>query len=284
MKKKRAIRSAWLLCLALAALPAAAQNESATQRHIDSLRQVVEDLAVRVHALEGGRTAESRPPATTTDDTYWRHKARARYFNIGYVSERLTLPQDGGKLRSDVGASLSWGRTYHLHRKPLLGMIRIGLDWTWLDANWAKYDLSYGGWNGGWDGDRYDPDRYPNNGYPYEDDWGRLDAHKADLGMAVGPSVTVSPIGDLKINVYGRIVPSCALTVFDGDVNARYATYFSAGGAVSWKVISMGVEGRWGKIKNAFSDDEDDYDWGYHGNRDLKTRAGAMRLYLSFRF
>lgn len=187
MKKKRAIRSAWLLCLALAALPAAAQNESTTQRHIDSLRQVVEDLAVRVHALEGGRTAESRPPATTTDDTYWRHKARARYFNIGYVSEKLTLPQDGGKLRSDVGASLSWGRTYHLHRKPLLGMIRIGLDWTWLDANWAKYDLSYGGWNGGWDGDRYDPDRYPNNGYPYEDDWGRLDAHKADLGMAVGP-------------------------------------------------------------------------------------------------
>lgn len=288
VKRSRAIRNAGLLCLALAALPVAAQaqDEGAAQRRIDSLQRVVEDLTARVRELEHkapkphethGAPKPHGPHGPHPHEAPEPRRApvpgprgeRARYFNIGYVSERLTLPQNAGKLRSDVGASLSWGRTYYLHRKPLPGTVRIGLDWTWLDAIWTKYDLSYGGWNA------------PGPVYPYEDD--RDDAHMVDLGMAVGPSVTVNPIGELKICVYGRIAPSCALTIYDEETTARYATYFSAGGAVSWNAISVGIEGRWGKIRNAFPGEDDDRP-GPHGTRDLKTRAGAMRLYLGFRF
>lgn len=31
---------------------------------------------------------------------------------------------------NDFGVSISWGKTYYLHKKPLLGMLKFGLDWS----------------------------------------------------------------------------------------------------------------------------------------------------------
>ena len=72
-------------------------------------------------------------------------------------------------------------------------------------------------------------------------------------------------------------------------MNAGYATFFNAGGAVSFNVISIGVEGRWGRASyNNFSlgalDEgmEDVSDVVETGKAKFKT--GSVRVYVSFRF
>ena len=95
-------------------------------RRLDSLQRAVEALSSRVEDTE--RTELNR--------AVW--KDRAKYFNLGYVRQKLADKTYGGELESDFGASLSWGKTYYLHRKPLFGMLEFGLDWSWMDINYAK--------------------------------------------------------------------------------------------------------------------------------------------------
>lgn len=100
-----------------------------TSRGWDSLQQVVSALSSRV---EDTQKAE-------LNRAVW--KDRAKYFNLGYVKQTLADRTYGGELKSDFGASLSWGKTYYLHRKPLFGMLKFGLDWSWMDINYAKFSL-----------------------------------------------------------------------------------------------------------------------------------------------
>ena len=44
-------------------------------------------------------------------------------------------------MKSDFGAAIVWGKTYYLHKKPLAGMIKFGIDWSWMDLNYAQYKL-----------------------------------------------------------------------------------------------------------------------------------------------
>ena len=70
------------------------------QSRLDSLQQVVNALSSRVEETE---TAE-------LNRAVW--KGRAKYFNLGYVRQTLADRTYGGELRSDLGASVSWGKTY----------------------------------------------------------------------------------------------------------------------------------------------------------------------------
>lgn len=98
-------------------------------REMDSLQTVVNTLNSRIQSAEQAEL----------DRAIWKN--RSKYFNIGYVSQKLTDKTYGGELKSDFGASLSWGKTYYLHKKPLFGMMKFGLDWSWLDINYAKSSL-----------------------------------------------------------------------------------------------------------------------------------------------
>ena len=186
-------------------------------RRLDSLQRAVEALSSRVEDTE--RTELNR--------AVW--KDRAKYFNLGYVRQKLADKTYGGELESDFGASLSWGKTYYLHRKPLFGMLKFGLDWSWMDINYAKSAI-----------EMFDESS--------SEDFSS-DVHQAEIGMQFGPSVTVNPVHHLKIGGYFRVTPSYSLLYMDETVHHHYVTFCNAGCTLAWKVVSLGVEWRWGTAK-----------------------------------
>lgn len=57
------------------------------------------------------------------------YKWRKKYVNLGFIN--TTMSQDGkSDLRSNYGASFTVGRTYFLHKKPIAGVFRFGIDAT----------------------------------------------------------------------------------------------------------------------------------------------------------
>lgn len=110
--------------------------------------------------------------------------------------------------------------------------------------------------------------------------------------MSVGPSVTINPVDELKANIYFRVTPSMSMLYAAEEFSTSYGTFFSFGGSVAWKAISLGLEGRWGNVKydSMFDlgelDDLADGD-GYSSSGDepsAKWKVGSMRFYVSLRF
>lgn len=155
------------------------------------------------------------------------------------------------KLNSDFAFSIGRGKTYYLHKKPLLGMIKFGLDWTFFDIAVAQYEEE--------------------DGLYTRDD---SDIYKGEISMQFGPSITVNPIDFLKVNLYFRYDPTYSM-MFNTDGNefkGNYGSYFNTGLAASYKVISLGYEYRWGST--SYKIDDENQTWKTSGNY----------VYISFRF
>lgn len=257
----------------------AASAQEASQYKLDSLNRALDELSTRVQQTE----------AAENNRAIW--KDRSKYFNLSYVKQTLSPDIDGwktlggGELKSDIGAALVWGKTYYLHRKPLARMIKFGLDWSWMDFNYAQYKLET------YDYDTNKPDSEK--------------AHQLEYGMQIGPSVTINPIHHLKVSAYFRVTPSYSMMYVNEEFYHHYATFCNTGFAVSWKVLSVGCEWRWGKANyNGLSVDLDDltgdYDESDFGNGSdidmpsvddvlvsldkVKLKTKSVRVYLSFRF
>lgn len=157
--KKLSLLAVSLLVVVASGVQAQNQSDEMTQR-LDSLQQVVNNMSNTNQELEQERL----------NRVVW--KDRAKYFNLGYVKQTLTDKSTGIELQSDFGVSLSSGKTYYLHKKPLAGMIKFGLDWTWMDLNYAKSTL---------------PELDPETGSVDESA-----VHQAEFSMQFGPSVTQS--------------------------------------------------------------------------------------------
>lgn len=114
---------------------------------------------------------------------------RAKYFNISYVKQSLSPADVDYKYNSSLGVAITNGRTYYLHKKPILGMIKFGIDWSFFDVNVAMYENEF------------------TDGYEVE----KENMYQAEVGMQIGPSVTVNPIDHLKVNGYFRVTPSYSM-------------------------------------------------------------------------
>lgn len=245
---------------------------------VDSLTQVVEELSNKVSDKE----EESLQKSIWND--------RAKYMNIGFVKQTLTSKDNDVKYKSSAGLSLTWGRTYYLHKKPILNMIKIGLDWSWIDFTYVKYSDVEEKYESEYDG----PDYGWNVDFSGEED---LDfgCHQLEYGMQLGPSITVNPVHHLKISTYFHFQPSGSVMLLDDEVYYGFVPFFNFGAAVAWKAISIGVEGRWGgtKYHGASVDDEADdtyYDDGDADVSDLvntftqRMRTKSFRVYFSLRY
>ena len=196
-------------------------------------------------------------------------KDRSKYFNLNYVNQKLSPDIDGwdklggGELKSDFGAAIVWGKTYYLHKKPLAGMIKFGIDWSWMDLNYAQYKV-----------EAYDYDT---------DELYSEKAHQLEYGMQIGPSVTINPVHHLEVSAYFRVTPSYSMMYLDDSFNSNFALFYSFGGSVAWKVISVGVEGRWGQAKyNGVSLEDADLE-GISSTK-TKLKTNSVRFYVGFRF
>ena len=281
-----------LLCiLALAGMPfmnlsAQVQTDSTThatdpalqeQQRSDSLTQVVQKLEEQVNDTQKQQRL----------DRVWQ---RSKYRNISFVKQ--SLQEEGGKgekWNSDFAFALTMGRTYYLHRKPILNMIKFGIDCTFLDLNYANYGKIS---NYALEGDGKPAD--PNPDYPYEQkEEKNIGRHQFEYSMHVGPSITVNPFDHLKLSAYFRYAPTFSGILIDDDFSCNYASFFVSGAAISYKLISFGIEGRWGKAKynnfsmNNFADENLDVekpglnDVVKKSKRQFKTNS--VRFYISFR-
>lgn len=176
---------------------------------------------------------------------------RSKYFYIAYGMTSLDRGNGQPKLNSDFAFSIGRGKTYYLHKKPLLGIIKFGLDWTFFDIAVAQYEEE--------------------DGLYTRDD---SDIYKGEISMQFGPSITVNPIDFLKVNLYFRYDPTYSM-MFNTNGNefkGNYGSYFNTGLAASYKVISLGYEYRWGST--SYKIDDENQTWKTSGNY----------FYISFRF
>ena len=143
------------------------------------------------------------------------NRLRKKYRNLSFVKQEFEPASYFGMdqtLKSNFGAAFTVGRTFYLHKKPIAGLIRFGLDATWFDLNYTNYKLEYR-----WE-DNYDEEEEPETS----------NFHQAEIGMQVGPSVTVNPVGKLNVNAYFRFAPSFSALYDDDTLLGNYASYFGA--------------------------------------------------------
>lgn len=184
-------------------------------------------------------------------------KLRKKYINLSFTNMKMT--QDGfPELKSNYGAAFTVGRTFYLHKKPIAGILRLGIDATWFDINYTNYKIKHITY---WDTENYE-------------------YHQADICMHVGPSITVNPVGKLNIHGYFRYVPTFSGLYMDDAFYGNYASLFVWGGAISYGVIGLGIESRFGDCdyKEFGSDSEDEV------SSKLKTSFSGWRTYLTLRF
>lgn len=187
-----------------------------------------------------------------SDDDRWRKK----YINLGFIN--TTMSQDEQPdLKSNYGASFTVGRTFYLHR-PIGGFLRFGIDATWFDLNYTNYKIKHITY---WETDNY---QY----------------HQGEVSMHIGPSITIRPIGKLNIHGYFRYAPSLSALYADDTFYGNYATFFVGGASISYGVIGLGIETRFGNCKyKEFGADSDE-----PSSSISKTKHNGWKAYLTFRF
>ncbi len=263
------------------------QGDYTHSDEIDSLRQVVSEMKSQMEA-----TSAAQDELTQENEQRRIWQDRAKYFNIYYVNQSLTQKDIDGTWRNDFGVALAMGKTFYLHKKPILGMIKFGIDWTYFDLNYSKYTDEWGFFNGSYEDNYHDNYWYDYEGMESED------VHQAEIGMGIGLSVTVNPYDELKIAGHFRVIPTYSMLYAAEDFSSSYGTFFSLGASIAWKAISLGVEARWGTAKydSVFNlDDIEDIDYDnvddtdfdiLSGNYDgsSKWKTSSVRFYISFRY
>ena len=284
------------------------QRPEHTYSELDSHQQAVNVLQTQID--ERNRKDKLR--------SVW--EKRSTFFNIGYVNETLTnkdMETLWSEMKSKYGVSISIGHTYYMPRKPILGMIRFGIDCTWLDLNYGYFDnkeeanqqdygmkgqikeyINYSGekidLTTAFPGEKlYEPMRF---------------GHHISAGIGVGPSVTVNPVGDLKISGYFHVVPTynCMLVKTDKlevwqsyddqnkynkgsyrntEILHGFTLMTKFGASIAFKAISLGVESRSGSGKMRY-EETDDIVAGVDKGEAIKQKfkVSTTRFYIGFRF
>lgn len=240
-------------------------DPAATSDHqlIDSLTQAVSQLTSRVD--------ESEKQARLSK--IW---SRRRYFTFNYVtSQKLTATDksiDFLKQTADFGAGITLGKTYYVHKNPLGGMVKFGIDWTYIDLTYVKYKKTFDGLSTTESGDDY-------SGTDSDDDDESLNFgnHQLEYAMAIGPSVTVNPIDYLKVAAYFRYMPTGSLLLHNSEVSFGFVNGFAFGMSASWKALTIGFESRWahGKYSNFDTEDFDANIDNIEGDYDFESGSGS---------
>lgn len=213
-------------------------------------------------------------------------KDRKKYFNIGYAIQTLShMEVANTKWNSAFAFYYSMGRTFYLHKKPLFNMMKFGIDLGLPDLTYAKYTDSK---------DKQEDTESGNLSDLFAGSENELDLgmQQVDIGIHVGPSITLNPVDRLKICAYFHVIPSASIIMLNNDINCKFVPFLSCGGSISYKVISVGVEVRWGHANyKSFSvkeNQEEEVSMSdlsslfETGHNKLKTKT--IRMYIGFRF
>jgi hypothetical protein len=215
-----------------------------------------------------------------------------------------------GELKSDWGASIQYGRSYRLHKKPIANVATFNIDYTGIDLNVNHFKAEGLG--------QYDSrQKHAGEGDKKTDDdfytlpW-NMEKYEVNYGMALGPSLTLAPFNLLngnglhfiKFNVFYHIGYNVSmiyspndkkLDVNQSELGVEYnkeryehmesnlkmswghGMIQSFGVNVSWKAIGLAYEHRTGKIKYKAMNTSD------FGNNEYEFTNATNRISLQIR-
>ena len=236
--------------------------------------------------------------------------SRRSFFNFGYNSSKLIPKQDittglgtGNvqRTKSDFGFSLQYGRSYRLHKKPILNMLQFYIDYTSIDVTFNHYKAG--------DAPVYDSKQErsvtDSRGKPstyYYIPWD-LERFEGSYGMSLGPSFTVLPfryvnndqLHFLKFNMYFRVGYQASILYMsnnyeldknhipDSKVDESLIMHWghglltSFGLSLTWKGIGIGYEHRvaYNRYKS--------FTTSIFGNDIYKFKTSTDRIFISIR-
>lgn len=209
---------------------------------------------------------------------FWKHKKEIRLaYNIQSL-EQGSYTQD-----AKFGVSLNTARTIYVHRKPIGGMLKFGIDYGFaLDyANFDdKIDGDYYGYTGpfGYTGtdQYYDED---------DDDDFNIGSHMANIGINLGPSATLRLFRNMRIKAYCYFVPSLSLRIANSEAATSFVPFVTPGVSVGWKAINIGFQWKTGRGK--YKDIVGDIIGEEGMSADMpkiKYRTNSYQIYLSLSF
>lgn len=254
----------------------------------------IDSLSKRLKEMES--YIESRDKNVEQEETW----SRKKYWKIGMASPNLKRT-DGEEMdwKTEFSVFIQRGKTVYLHKKPIAGMIKIGIDWGLYDLTYSKLKLK-------------DTERTSNTTQTTEgfDDivsenpsmsgmlssmgmGVNLGMHKIDYSLHVGPSISVNPWNKLIGTAYFHVRPTASGIIQNDVFSYGFGCNMAAGISVAYKLLSLGIEGVWGSIKytqNSFNDNSDDDDDSTNDNKvsifdtkKFKLKQSGIRFYLAFR-
>lgn len=240
--------------------------------------------------------------------------SRRSFFNFGYNSSKLIPKQDittglgtGNvqRTKSNFGFSLQYGRSYRLHKKPILNMLQFYIDYTSIDITFNHYKAG--------DAPVYDSkqtwtqtdNRKGESSYHYIP-WD-LERFEGSYGMSLGPSFTVLPfryvnndqLHFLKFNMYFRVGYQASILYMSNNyeldknqdthssnfkevdesliMHWGHGLLTSFGLSLTWKGIGIGYEHRvaYNRYKS--------FTTSIFGNDIYKFKTSTDRIFISIR-
>lgn len=268
-----AVARGMVLCAAAFAFTLSAEGQDVVTDRAGSGTEDVRETLPTTLPTQPEAVADEGTDKDDDDDRVW--KKRRKYFNFSYhIGNLKPADHDSYGCDSEMGFGMDVGRTWYLHKRPLAGLMKVGLDATFLSVSYDKLgeiaypDDLFGIVMGGGDGMMGELDEMVDIGN-----------HRIDVGMQVGPSLTVNPVKALMLRAYFHYCPTYSMLLVDDDFCSNYASLFTYGLSVSYGFIGVGVEHRFGSGNyecNAYLPISD-------MNDRTKLKTSAVNFYISFK-
>lgn len=145
--------------------------------------------------------------------------------HIDLCFSNMTMSQDEqADFKSNYGAAFVVGCTYFLHKSAIRNILKFGIDATWVDLNYSNYNFHHKSY---WGTEKY---QY----------------HQIEYSMHVGISLHAMPVRKMLVKGYFHYVPTFSSLYVDNTLYGNYASLFCAGGSISYNIIGLGLETRFG--------------------------------------
>lgn len=196
---------------------------------------------------------------------------RKKFFNISYLSDKIKFSEGNIGIKNNWGISLTRGRSYMLHKKPIARLISIGIDASFFDVSYSNYTASFN------DLGASDLDLGELEDFDADDLNDKMDFHKMEYSFQVGPSITITPGQKLTVAAYFRYAPTFSCLYVDETFAGNYASMFVTGASVAYGKIGVGIEARLGSCTyKTFSGDLD-----FSAS---KIKTSGFRAFIQFRW
>ena len=274
---------------------------TATAQYIDPEAEDADSVSVEQAVPEPEPSATEEPKPALNSDQLQKRWNRKKCWNIGYSVPTLER-RDGTFMdwEADYAVSVKNVRSLYFHKKPLGGMVKIGLDYSLLDFTYSKLQLKHIESAEVGDNTSIPSDPSVSDGFDEivsDDPSGsilsavgfNIGMHKIDETLSVGPRIAINPVDHLMIGAYFHGGFTMSGIYENENFSYGFGYTLTTGLCVSYKVIGFGFEYLCGKVKYKQIDfDEMDLDElsfsEMFSSESFRLKHKGPRVYVSFRF